>query len=74
MKVFQQFSRLELLDGCYHPILITLAEAVVKGQPEQPLAFLFAHRTTSGPASHALAHGRKVERHIMKHAENALRL
>ena len=74
MKIFQQFSRLELPDGRYHLILIALTETIVKGQPEQPFAFLFAHGTTPLPASHALAHAGKVERHIMKYAEDAARL
>ena len=49
MKVVQPFSLLELPDGRYHLILIVLTETVVKGQPDQPFTFLFAHGTTPIP-------------------------
>jgi hypothetical protein len=73
-EVLQPFSLLELPDGRYHLVLIGLTETVVKGQPDQTFAFLFAYWTTPIPPPHALAHGGKVERHIMKYAENAARL
>ena len=73
MLVVQQALWLKLLYGCDHLILIALTETVVKGQTDELFASLFAYGTSPVPASHALAHGGKMERHVMKYAKDAAR-
>jgi hypothetical protein len=61
----------KLQHGLDHLVLISPAQAVVKGQAKESLALLFRHRAPSAPAAKPLAHRREMERDVMEHAQNA---
>ena len=60
----------ELYDRLDYPLLISLAEAIVKRQPDQAVAHFLGHGTIPRSAAELTPHLRSVQRHVVKDARN----